>query len=128
MDLVCGSAAKRGLNLRLAWAAECGFDLQLARRAAICFDATRSGSKIRFGAAYFDLLFARAAKFCSLRLCLNKTAAQGALFSACVLREFLSNKFAVAGASTYAALNFDFNGFGRRLALLKSKFLPCCER
>ena len=28
------------------------------------------------------------------------------------------------GASTYAALNFDFNGCGRRLALLKSKFCP----
>lgn len=44
------------------------------------FDAARFGSKIRFGAACFALLFARAAKFCNLHLCLNKTAAQDALF------------------------------------------------
>lgn len=30
VDLVYHSAAKRGLNLRLAWAMRCGFDLQLA--------------------------------------------------------------------------------------------------
>ena len=41
--------------------------------------------------------------------------------------DFLSSKFAVAGASTYAALNFDFNGFGRRLARLKIKILPCAS-
>ena len=68
-------------------------------------------------------------KFCSLRLCPNKTSAQDALFER--LRswlDFLSSKFAVAGASTYAALNFDFNGCGRRLAPLKIKILPCRER
>ncbi|RKV96470.1 MAG: hypothetical protein D8H92_05685 [Campylobacter sp.] len=40
---------------------------------------------------------------------------------------FLFSKFAVASASTYAALNFDFNGCGRRLAPLKSKFCPAAS-
>ena len=68
MDLVCGSAAKRGLNLRLAWAMRCGFDLQLALVVKHCS--------------------ARLALFCCLRewrnfaacVCLNKIVAQDALF------------------------------------------------
>lgn len=64
--LVCSSATKRSLNLRLAWAAE--------------YVSMRLALVIKYASARLVLLFARAEKFCNLHLCLNKTAAQDALF------------------------------------------------
>ena len=85
------------------------------------FDAARFGSKIRFGAACFALLFARAAKFAAC-ICISQDRSAGRTLLALT---FLPLKFAVADVSVHATLNFDFNGCGRQARAAKIKILPC---
>ena len=69
-------------SLRLGGEAQFKFKARLG--GGICFDAARFGSKIRFGAASFALLFARAVKFYSLRLYLARPQRRTHSFSSYV--------------------------------------------
>lgn len=81
------------------------------------FDAARFGSKIRFGAASFALLFARAAKFAAC-ICISQDRSAGRTLLALT---FLPLKFAVADASVHATLNFYFNGYRHQAYFVKIK-------
>ena len=85
----------------------------------ICFDTARSGSKIRFGAACFGLLFARAVKFAAC-ICILIRPQRGTHSLALT---FLPLKFAVTDVSVHATLNFDFNGYGRQACSTKNQNL-----
>ena len=80
-------------------AMRCGFDLRLAL-------------VVKYGSGRLALFYcSRERRNFAVCVCvLIRLRRKTHYFSACVLREFLFNKFAVAGASTYAAPNFDFNG------------------
>lgn len=81
------------------------------------FDAARSGNQIRFGAACFGLLFARAVKFAAY-ICISQDCGAG---RALLALTFLPLKFAVADVSVHATLNFDFNGHRHQAYFVKIK-------
>ena len=54
----------------------------------MCFDAARSGNQIRFGAASFALLFARAVKFAAC-VCISQDRSTGRTFLAFAFRPYV---------------------------------------
>ena len=88
----------------------CGFDLRLAL-------------VVKYGSGRLALFYcSRERRNFAVCVCvLIRLRRKTHYFSACVLREFLFNKFAVADVSVHATLNFYFNGYGRQARSIKNQ-------
>ena len=107
-DLSLGGGAQFKFKARSAM--RCGFDLRLAL-------------VVKYASARLALFYcSRERRNFAVCVCvLIRLRRKTHYFSACVLREFLFNKFAVVDVSVHATLNFDFNGCGRQTRCTKNQ-------